>query len=75
MDDPLVSLKIHILKAQIEACRTECIAYAKEYEASSTIEQKEKIAIRWDWVMRHLRLLKSDVEQLEKLGVYSPTLN
>jgi hypothetical protein len=73
--DPTISLMIHILKAQLEVCHLQAIAFAKQYEASLTNEQKEEIAIRWDWAMKKMRTLKCEVELLEKLDHCSATLN
>jgi hypothetical protein len=73
--DKISSLLIQILEAQLEVCRLQEIEFAREYEASSTNEQKEEIAIRWNCVMSKMQSLRSEVEQLEKMDVYSATLN
>ena len=67
--DPIMSLQIQILKAQLEVCQLQDIALAKEYEASSTNEQKADIATRWDWVMKKMRSLQCEIELLEKMGL------
>lgn len=67
--DPIMSLQIQILKAQLEVCQLQDIALAKEYEASSTNEQKADIATRWDWVMQKMRSLQCEIELLEKMGL------
>ena len=73
--DSITSFMIQVLKAQIEVCHLQAIEYAKEYEASSTKEQKEEIATRWDWVRKKAESLKTEIELLEKMAVGSATVN
>lgn len=66
MDSTTRRLKIQRLKAQLEACRLQNIAFAKEYEASSTTEEKEEIALRWDKAMKEKHFVQRALEILEK---------
>jgi hypothetical protein len=65
--DPIIrKLKIQNLKAQLEACHLQNVAFAKEYEASSTAEEKEEIAGRWDKAIKEEHFVKRALEILEE---------
>jgi hypothetical protein len=66
LEPTIQKLKIQSLKAQMESCRLQNIACAKEYEASSTAEQKEEIAQRWHKAMQEEHFIKLALERLEK---------
>lgn len=66
MDPVIRKLKIQTLRAQLEACRLQTIAFAKEYEASLTPEEKDEIAGRWDRAMKEEHFFKLALELLEK---------
>ena len=72
MDPTVRRLKIQSLKAQLEACRLQNIAFAKEYEASSIPEERDEIAGRWDRAMKEEHFVKLALELLEKEPNGSP---
>lgn len=66
MNHAIRQRKIDRLKAQLEACHLQNIAFAKEYEESSTPEEKEEIVNRWDKVMQERRFVQGALDLLEK---------
>ena len=75
MDHMIRRRKIERLKAQLEACRLQDIAFAQEYEASSAPVEKEEIARRWDKVTQEKRSVQSALDLLEKQAKDSAALN
>lgn len=75
LDHMIRRRKIESLKAQLEACRLQDTAFAKEYEAASAPDEKEEIARRWDKVTQEKRFVQSALDLLEKQAKDSAAVN
>jgi hypothetical protein len=64
-------LWIQSLKAEVETCRLQSIAFAKEFERSTTFEEKTKVEERWDRVTEESRSLQIALDRLEEPGAGS----
>jgi hypothetical protein len=66
LDAVIRQLKIASLRAQLEVCRLQEVAFAKQFEGSSTFDQKSAIAHDWDMVCTEVREMRLALDFLEK---------
>lgn len=66
MDSAVRRAKIQSLKTQLELCRLQGIAFAKEYEAATTDEERIEVAARWDRVLNEGYSIQDAIGLLEK---------
>jgi hypothetical protein len=63
--DPMIRRwEIERVKARIKLCHSQGIALAKEFEASTTDEEKADIVQRWDRAVKEELSLKIELEML-----------
>ena len=66
LDATIRRLKIASLRAQLEVCRLQEVAFAEQFERSSTFDQKAAIAHDWDMVCTEVREMRLALDFLEK---------